>query len=33
MQLVAPLCSDATRREGQSTRLLAMLLDGLRITP
>ena len=30
MQLVGPMCTNATLSEDQGTRLLAMVLDGLR---
>jgi AcrR family transcriptional regulator len=33
MQLVSPMCINATFSEEQSTRLLSMILDGLRTTP
>jgi hypothetical protein len=32
MQLVAPMCTNATLSEDQSTRLLAVILDGLRLS-
>ena len=33
MQLVGPMCTNATLSEEQSKRLLAMILDGLHISP
>ena len=33
MQLVGPMCTNATLSEEQSRRLLAMILDGLRTQP